>query len=64
MPAGGPVGPDNANTASQKGNGTLTQAGANAQYDHVDLVGSPVGAQTGGFHQRSERYGGKDRTHL
>ena len=55
MPAGGPVGPDNANTASQKGNGTLTQAGANAQYDHVDLVGSPVGVQTGGRHERSGR---------
>ena len=61
MPAGGPVGPDNANTASQKGNGTLTQAGANAQYDHVDLVGSPVGVQTGGKHARSGR--GRGRSH-
>ena len=65
MPAGGPVGPDNANTASQKGNGTLTQAGANAQYDHVDLVGSPVGVQTGGMHaSRSDRSQRTGRTHL
>ena len=65
MPAGGPVGPDNANTASQKGNGTLTQAGANAQYDHVDLVGSPVGVQTGGVHARSGRFErDNSRTHL
>lgn len=53
MPPGGPVGPYNANKASQNGNGTLTQAGANAKYDHVDLVGSSV--KTGGRHTRSQR---------
>lgn len=64
MPAGGPVGPYNANKASQNGNATLTQAGANSKYDHVDLVGSPVGGgQTGGRHTRSERGMKGDRSH-
>ena len=60
MPAGGPVGPYNANKASQNGNATLTQAGANSKYDHVDLVGSPVGGgQTGGRHSRHRSRGMK-----
>ena len=59
-PAGGPVSPYNANKASQNGNGTLTQARANAQYDDVKLVGSSV--QNGGRHIR-DQIQGKNRRH-